>query len=154
MAETPFPDLRGSPAGILILRALKAERIGQLLSAEVWDEKLISAAPVVFEAILRYILASGEFDKTAFADRVRVLHNPHLQQTAMTLAQQFREEGRQEGRQEGQRQAIVKILELRYKRVPVGLLEAIEEIGAEKDLDRLLAAATTCETLEEFSENL
>ena len=88
----------------------------------------------------------------------------------MTLAEQFRQEGqlkgrqegrqegwqegRQEGRQEGQRQAIEKILKLKHKRVPLGLLEAIEEVSAEKDLDRLLAAAATCETLEEFAGKL
>ena len=76
----------------------------------------------------------------------------------MTLAEQFRQEGqlkgRQEGRQEGQRQAIEKILKLRHKRVPSGLIEAIEEVSAEKDLDRLLTAAATCETLEEFAGKL
>lgn len=63
-------------------------------------------------------------------------------------------EGHQKGRQEGRQEAIKAVLKLRYKRVPSGLLEAIEEVSSEKDLDRLLAAAATCETLEEFAGKL
>ena len=97
LADLPFDRILGAPAGILVLRTLKAERTGQLLGAEVWDEALIRRALATFEMILRYVYGQADVDKTAFARKVAALHSPTIRDAAMTLAQQFRQEGRQEG---------------------------------------------------------
>jgi len=66
LAGIPFEEIRGTPAGILILRTMKAERVSQLLSAAVWDESLFTHIPrEIFELVLRYILAA-DIDKAAF----------------------------------------------------------------------------------------
>lgn len=41
LAELPFEKIVGTPAGILVLRTLKAEQLEQLLGAVVWDESII-----------------------------------------------------------------------------------------------------------------
>lgn len=163
LASLPFDKIVGTSRGILTLRVLKAEQIQQLLAGVVWDEvHLQQLSPEALNSLLRYIYHAANVDKAAFLAKLKSLESTTLQENTMTLAEQFRQEGRQEGRQKGQeegrlrwrRQAIAKVLELRHKRVPAGLLEAIEEVSADNDLDRLLAAAATCETLEEFSESL
>ena len=96
LAEMPFESLPGTPAGVLILRVLKAERIDQLLNDAVWDESLISQIPSpLFEFLLRYILAA-DIDEDQFMTKVQNLQNPSTRENAMSLAQQLRSEGRQE----------------------------------------------------------
>jgi len=67
-------------------------------------------------------------------------------------------EGRQEGLQEGigrgRQEAIIKLLKIRHKRVPAGLLEAVAEVSDERHLDRLFLAAAQSSTIEKFSESL
>lgn len=104
LAELPFEKIVGTPAGILVLRTLKAEQLEQLLGAEVWDESIIQRALPTFEMVLRYILSQTEIDKTAFAGRVAAIQSPDIKDIAMTLAQQFRQEGHQEGHQEGRQE--------------------------------------------------
>ena len=100
LAEMPFESLPGTPAGVLILRVLKAERIDQLLNDAVWDESLISQIPgSLFEFLLRYILAA-DIDEDQFMTKVQNIQNPSTRENAMSLAQQLRLEGRQEGRLE------------------------------------------------------
>jgi hypothetical protein len=60
LADLPFEKIVGTPAGILVLRTLKAEQIEKLLGSEVWDESLIQQALPTFEMILRYILSQTE----------------------------------------------------------------------------------------------
>jgi hypothetical protein len=47
LAEIPFEAIVGTPAGIMILRTMKAERIGSLLADPVWDEELLSQLPSI-----------------------------------------------------------------------------------------------------------
>ncbi len=92
----------GTPAGILTLRVMKAERLGMLLDDPVWDEDLVGKASMdLFEQILRYIASAADLDKPAFFGRIKMVKDERIRQTAMTLEQQFRQEGRQEGRLEG-----------------------------------------------------
>lgn len=101
LAETPFESLPGTPAGILILRVMKAERLNQLLNDAVWDESLIGQVPTpLFELLLRYIL-SADIDKEAFETKIQEIQNPATRANAMSLAQVYRQEGHQEGRREG-----------------------------------------------------
>ena len=55
LADIPFDQIRGTPAGILTLRVMKAERLGMLLEDPVWDEDLVRRASLeLFEQVLRY----------------------------------------------------------------------------------------------------
>ena len=166
----PFEKILGTPMGILTLRALKAEKLQALLDDTVWDESLLIQLPSAsFEMLMRYIL-DRDLDKPAFRRRLKTLRNPKLSKNAMSLAEQYRQEGirkgrqqgRQEGRQEGhqeglifsQQQAILEALEIRFQRVPEGLREEIEAIIDTKKLTHLLRAAITSADLESFAAEL
>ena len=93
---------------------------------------------------------------------LKTLSNSKLSQNAMSLAEQFRQEGRQEGREEGReeglifskQQDILEALEIRFQRVPEGLREEIEAISDSKKLSSLLRVAITCADLESFAGEL
>jgi hypothetical protein len=162
----PFEKILGTPLGILTLRALKAEKLQALLEDPVWDESLLIQLPSVsFEMLMRYIF-DRDLDKPAFRRKLKTLRNPKLSKNAMSLAEQFRQEGirkgrqqgRQEGRQEGlvfsKQQDILEALEIRFNRVPEGLREEIELIADTAKLQTLHRAAIRSATLEEFSQVL
>jgi predicted transposase/invertase (TIGR01784 family) len=158
----PFEKILGTPMGILTLRALKAEKLQALLDDTVWDESLlIQLPPSSFEMLMRYIL-DRDLDKPAFRRRLKTLRNPKLSQNAMSLAEQFRQEGRQEGHQEGRQeglifskqQDILEALEIRFQRVPEGLREEIVSIADTKKLTHLHRAAITSADLESFAAEL
>jgi len=165
----PYEKILGTPMGILTLRALKAEKLQALLDDSVWDESLlVQLSPACFEMLMRYIL-DRDLDKPAFRRKLQMLHNPKLSKNAMSLAEQFRQEGReetrslaeqfrQEGRQEGlilsKQQDILEALEIRFDRIPEGLREEIALITDATKLQSLLRAAIRSATLEEFAEVL
>ena len=71
LADLPFDKILGTPAGIITLRVMKAERIVKLLDDLVWDEPLMIQIPrELLEFIIRYILEAG-VDKDAAADKAR-----------------------------------------------------------------------------------
>ena len=74
--------------------------------------------------------------------------------TFMSTAQRLRQEGRQEGRLEGRQGAIIQLLEIRHKRIPAGLREAVAAVSDERHLERLLLAAAQSNSLEKFAEKL
>jgi predicted transposase/invertase (TIGR01784 family) len=169
----PFEKILGTPMGILTLRALKAEKLQALLDDPVWDESLLIQLPSAsFEMLMRYIL-DRDLDKPAFSRKLKTLRNPKLSKNAMSLAEQFRQEGReetrslaeqfrQEGRQEGhqeglifsKQQDILEALEIRFERIPEGLREEIELIADTKKLTHLHRAAITSPDLETFAAAL
>ena len=158
----PFDKILGTPMGILTLRALKAEKLQALLDDPVWDETLlIQLSPASFEMLMRYIL-NRDLDKPAFRRKLKTLQNPKLSKNAMSLAEQFRQEGRQEGHQEGhqeglifsKQQAILEALEIRFQQVPEGLREEIEAITDSEKLTHLHRAAITSAVLESFAAEL
>jgi len=169
----PFEKILGTPMGILTLRALKAEKLQALLDDMVWDESLLIQLPSAsFEMLMRYIL-DRDLDKPAFRRRLKTLRNSKLSKNAMSLAEQFRQEGREEtrslaeqfrqegieeGRQKGlifsKQQAIIEALEIRFQRVPGGLREEIELISDSNKLTHLHRAAITSADLESFAAEL
>ena len=162
LAEKSYGTIEGTATGILILRAMKAGRVGELLHQALWDETLLSEVPSrILEMVLRYILGH-DIDKDAFESRVQHISNPQAKSTAMTLAQQFRQEGRQEGVQVGRgegmvlsrQQSILEFLESRFDRVPEGLKEAVEAITDDTKLRELVRAAARCADLECFAREL
>jgi hypothetical protein len=162
LAEMAFETIPGTPTGILVLRAMKAERLGRLLDDAVWDEDLIVRVPSeIFQFILRYILGT-DVDRDAFEAKIRQLSDPTTRSAAMTLAQRYRQDGielgRQEGRQEGRHEAlqesVFNVLTARFQGVPEGLREAIFTVGDEDRLRALLRTAIECASLEGFAEAL
>ena len=154
----PFEKILGTPMGILTLRALKAEKLQALLDDMVWDESLLIQLPSAsFEMLMRYIL-DRDLDKPAFRRKLETIRNPKLSQNAMSLAEQFRQEGIRKGRQEGlifsKQQDILEALEIRFERVPEGLREEIESIADSKKLTHLHRAAITSADLESFAVEL
>jgi predicted transposase/invertase (TIGR01784 family) len=150
----PYNKILGTPMGILTLRALKAEKLQALLDDTVWDESLlVQLSPACFEMLMRYIL-DRDLDKPAFRRKLQTLHNPKLSKNAMSLAEQFRQEGRQEGLILSKQQDILEALEIRFERVPEGLREEIESIADSKKLTRLHRAAITSADLESFAAEL
>jgi len=150
----PFEKILGTPMGILTLRALKAEKLQALLDDPVWDETLLIQLPSAsFEMLMRYIL-DRDLDKPAFRRKLQTLRNPSLSKNAMSLAEQFRQEGRQEGLVFSQQQAILEALEIRFRRVPEGLRQEIEAITDSKKLTHLHRAAITSADLESFAAEL
>ncbi len=151
LAELPFERITGTASGMLILRTLKAEQTAELLGDAVWDEGLIERVPIgIFAMVLRYILSTGDIDKGAFSHKVKTLHSTKIQTEAMTLAQQFH----QEGRLEGQMQAVIDALQTRFERVPDGLREEIAKINDSARLQDLHREAIRCSDLESFSKAL
>ena len=150
----PFDKILGTPMGILTLRALKAEKLQALLDDPVWDETLLIQLPSAsFEMLMRYIL-DRDLDKPAFRRKLQTLRNPKLSKNAMSLAEQFRQEGRQEGLIFSKQQDILEALEIRFQQVPEGLSEEIEAIIDFKKLTHLHRAAITSADLESFAAEI
>jgi hypothetical protein len=167
LVDLAYADIGGTPEGILTLRSLKAAPLGELLDNMVWDREIITG--VSYEAVerfFRYIL-NANVDRRGFDANVNRLHSERLTTFAMTLAEQFREEGlqnglkkgRQEGRQEGRkegeilsrRQALLDVLEARFGKIPAGLVEALATVSDIARLEKLLKCAAVCADLEAFS---
>ncbi len=166
LAAMPFDAIRGTPAGIMIMRTMKAERVAKLLADPVWDESLLVRIPrETFELLIRYIL-NADVDMEDFDGRVRSIQQAETRTAAMSLAEQLRQDGlqkglqrgRQEGRQEGlviaQQKAVIEALEIRFGQVSEGLRETIEAIHDESGLRWLLKAAIQSATIEDFSKAL
>lgn len=102
LVALPFREITGTAMGTITLRVLKAERTGDLMSQLVWDEDLLlELSPGNLERILRYIVGVGEFDKASIYRKLNTIKSAAIKDNAMTIAEQFVQQGRDEGRQEG-----------------------------------------------------
>jgi predicted transposase YdaD len=170
LAALPFDAIRGTPAGIMTLRIMKAERVAKLLDDTVWDEALMMQLPrETLELLIRYMLRA-DIDKDAFDRKVRSITQPELQITTMTLADQLREEGLQKGLQKGiekglqkglqkglekgLQEGILEALEIRFGQIPAGLSEAVTAVDDLARLRCLHKASIQAPTLEDFSRGL
>lgn len=150
LAEMPFESIRGTPAGILILRTMKAERLARLLDAAVWDEALLAQIPRdTFELLLRYILAA-DIDKDSFESKIKAIADSETRLNAMTLAQQYRQEGLEKGLVKGRQEDVIEALQIRFGQLPESLKESVLAVTGEVELRRLLRAAIQAESLEAF----
>ena len=157
LVDLPYEDIRGTPEGILTLRSLKAEPLGELLHSLVWDRGIIAGvATEAVERFFRYVL-NADVDREAFKAKVSTQSFTNLTSAAMTLAEQFRQEGRQEGRQESEVrsrfQSLLVVLEARFGDIPVGLAEKLTGISDVPTLEKLLKSAAVCRDLEAFTSN-
>jgi predicted transposase YdaD len=169
LVDLPYEDIRGTPEGILTLRSLKAEPLGELLHSLVWDRAIIAGVSrEAVERFFRYLL-DANVDRRGFDERVTLQHSENLTELAMTLADSIREEGlqkglqkgRQEGRMEGLlegiaslHRALLEVLEVRFGPVPAGLAETLSAVSDLEKLKALHRAALTCPDLESFALGL
>ncbi len=180
--RTGYEELKGTPEGVLALRVLKAEPVGELLSEAVWEAKVwrkLSWAALY--RLMRYIVARAKSGE-AVLRRIEKLKEPRLKEAYMTIAEQHWAEGRvaghaaghaagrEEGIREGglgeKRRAVLRALEIRHgsKSNPPAppLLEHIwERISAQVNaidsglwLDQLLEAAICSDSIQEFERHL
>lgn len=125
-----------------------------MMASLVWDEPLLAQAPrALFGLLLRYILAA-DIDKAAFENKLQSIQDAETRGHAMTLAQQYHQEGHEKGRHEGRKDAILANLLIRFGSVPGGLAEAVREVRETARLEALQRASLTCGTLEEFAAAL
>ena len=170
LVRIPYEKITGTPEGIVTLRALKAEPIGELLGDALWDEALLfSISEGALERILRYIL-NAEVNVTLLKERIGKIQTKPLQTKTMTLADQLRQEGKLEGEREGVlkgtkegltegqlrafRTAVLRALEIRHSAYPEGIREAVEAINDPQRLERLIETAFRSECIEAFAQQL
>jgi predicted transposase YdaD len=162
LADMTFESIRGTPAGIMILRTMKAGRSADWFAAPVWDEALWGKLPQeIFELLMGYIFRA-DVDKDRFESKLNSILEVDLRSKAMTIADQLRAEGlhkgRQEGRQEGAQDALAKAvvtaLEVRFGQVPGDLVFAVKEIPEVARLEDVLRAALSSASLEDFRHRI
>ncbi len=158
LVDLAYEDIRGTPEGILTLRSLKAEPLGELLHELVWERSVITGVRrEAAERFFRYVL-NANVDKEAFKAKVTEQRSIKLTKIAMTLAERFRQEGRQEGRAEGEihsmRRALLEVLNIRFGPLPEGLLDALSAVRDPNRLNALHRSALTCSDLESFATDL
>ncbi len=162
--------MRGAAAGVLSMRALRADALGELLHAMIFDETLLlRASENAVERLFSYI-SNRDIDRNAFRATLNSLHNRNLKEKTMTLAEQWRQEGRQEGREEGlekglekgrqegcaaeAQRSVIDVLNVRFNRVPAGLAEKIQHERNLAKLRNLLIQALKSSSLEDFAAHL
>jgi len=110
LVDTPYEELPGTPTAQLVLRVLRAEILGEPRVEQVWDVGLMEEMRrEMIEAVLLY-LAEFDVDKDAFLRRLKAVENTKIKDSAMTVAQQLRQEGRQEGEWIGKIQMLEQFL--------------------------------------------
>jgi predicted transposase YdaD len=156
LAATPFDAIRGTPDGIFVLRVLKAEPIGRLLGNAVWDNNLLAnVSRRLFDRFILFLLARTDtIDRPRVFRKIEEVRNPALRTSAMTLAQQLRQDGIQEGSLAASRQSVLEALDLRFGPIPDGLRDSIEAIADPEKLRALLRAAIVADSLESFAASL
>jgi hypothetical protein len=166
LVDLPYEDIHGTPEGVLALRSLEAEPLGELFHNLVWDRAVLTG--VSREAVERffYYVLNANIDTGLFREKVIQQQSHSLTEIAMTLADRFRQEGRMEGLREGhlegiqegeirsRHQTLLEVLEVRFGEVTESLKETLSTVS---DLDRLKflhRAALTCADLEAFASAL
>ena len=157
LVDLPYEDIHGTPEGILTLRSLKAEPLGELFHDLVWDRAVITGVSrEAVERFFHYVL-NANVDTEVFREKVIQQESKKLTELAMTLADRFRQEGRQEGRQQeiaSLQRALLEVLDVRFGLVPEGLAETVLAVSDLGILKMLHKTALTCPGLESFASNL
>ena len=160
LAAIPFDAIRGTPDGIFVLRVLKAEPVGRLLGNAVWDNNLLAhVSRRLFDRFISFLFARTDpIDRPHFIRKIHRVRNPALRTSAMTLAQQLRQEGFATGELKGtlaaSRQSVLEALDLRFGPIPDGLRDSLNAIADPEKLRALLRAAIVSDSLESFAASL
>ena len=121
------------------------------------------------ERFFHYMLNAG-IDKPAFERRVQQINSVEILHRAMTLADQYRQEGLEQGLERGmergleqgiergetraQRRTLLEVLTTRFDTLPEGLREHLEQLSDRDQLTALLKTAVLCASLEDFVSSL
>jgi predicted transposase/invertase (TIGR01784 family) len=119
--------------------------------------KLTPQIELLLKQIGEYILRKSELSGEEIRGRLHSEINETLESTIMSTYDQLLvkiKEGRVEGRVETLQNNIIEVLELRFERVPAGLIEEIKTIAESEKLRILLRAAVTSNSIEDFAGNL
>lgn len=104
---------------------------------------------------LTYLFSvSGDVDKTLFEAQIVQLDDNRLKEETMSIAELLKQEGRQEGIVQRSQDDVIEVLELRFKAVPSGLIEAVRAVSDEAHLRKLHRAAIQATDLESFTQML
>ncbi len=158
LLKIPYDQLRGTPEGVLTLRALKADPVGELLSAPLWDPALLEAVSGdALEWFLRYAL-DRHSSREEIYHWIRNVPSKKLESALMTITEQIHAEGLTQGRAEGERsalrKAVLQALRIRHGNIPSGIQEELESIGSSTLLESLLDSALRSESVEHFLRTL
>ncbi len=119
-----------------------------------WDESLLDLIPrLIFEMLLGYILRA-DIDKDDFDNKIKSFQKTDTRTTAMSLAEQLRQEGHLAGHLEGRQEAVLSNLQIRFGPVPYGLVEAMRQVADPARLESLQRTSFTCASIEEFAAAL
>jgi hypothetical protein len=114
-----------------------------------WIDSVARVPTELLLFVFRYILA-GDVDVPSFNRKVALIANPVTRNTVMTAAQILRQEGRTEQAQS----SVIDALEVRFDRVPEGLVEALREVESIEKLKQLHKVAISCDSLDAFAAAL
>ncbi|MDX2110919.1 MAG: Rpn family recombination-promoting nuclease/putative transposase [Verrucomicrobiota bacterium] len=127
LSKYNYEEFCGTPLGIMVLRLLKAERLGDWFNPKVMDETLMTLlAPEDLYRALHYIFHVGNLDTKTIETIIQGIKAESIRNTTMTLAQQYIQEGRQEGRQEGLDKG-------RYQGLLAGKIQVCQQILGEME---------------------
>jgi hypothetical protein len=155
LAALPFEAIRSTPDGIFVLRILKAERSGELLTAPIWDDELLRMVLLdTFHLAVSYMYSRDSVDSDALSHKFNSIGSEPHRNAAMTLAQKLHQEGRMEERTHSRRQSVLEALDLRFGPIPDGLRDSIEAIADPEKLRALHRAAIVSDSLESFAASL
>ena len=100
----------------------------------------------------------ADIDKDDFDNKIKAFQKTDTRTTAMSLAEQLRQEGHLAGHQAGhlagRQEAVLAYLEIRFGPVPQGLVEAMGQVADPARLEFLQRASFTCASIEEFATAL
>jgi hypothetical protein len=132
LAEMDYDAITGTAAGIYALRVMKALKFDQLLTDPIWDQALIARVPLDhFLIVMRYILAT-DIDKEGFKRKVIEIKERKTSDAAMTLAEQFIQEGHKQGRQEGELTLTIRLLKKKFPAIAHQAEPAIRQLEEER----------------------
>jgi hypothetical protein len=162
-------ELQGHPALIALFDTLQSYSSGDL--AESFDRIIEHLAPVKNDArcygwansLTRHFLSTTKSNKEVAVRTVsKILNQTEAKKMVMSTLEELYVKGTKEGQREGKREGevkrgisdVLKILNIRFKKVPQPILRAVSLYKDPIALESLLEQAATCKTLAEFERDL
>ncbi|MDR2754230.1 MAG: Rpn family recombination-promoting nuclease/putative transposase [Planctomycetaceae bacterium] len=177
LSKIRHEELQGHPALIALFDTLQSYSSGNL--AESFDRIIGHLVPVKNDSrcygwansLTRHFLSTTKSDKeVAFRTVSKIFNQTEAKKMVMSTLEELyvqgkeegKEEGREKGREEGKEEGevnrgikdVLRILSLRFKRVPQSISRAVNLYKDPIALDSLLEHAATCKTLTEFEQDL
>ncbi|MDR2169867.1 MAG: Rpn family recombination-promoting nuclease/putative transposase [Planctomycetaceae bacterium] len=161
--------LTGHPALMALLDTLISYSEGKLVES---FERVVSYFEQVkndqrtygwLKSLTRYFVALAKIGFETVTETIsKIINEKETKEMVTSTMQELLQEGRKEGIKEGIKegkieskiQAVLKILKVRFKRIPVATENAIKSYKDPIALESLIEQAVICETLSEFERDL